>query len=143
SPLEAERVNGTTEEAIREFFDLIFSYFSKHNYHPSLIANYDETMITLGEGKVRVVVPEEARRAYKDLDPKIEHITVAPTIFADSSHTDSLIILPLKNLPKQITIEHFKKEFKELVWVGQESGWVTKEIFEDYCKTTIIPEFEK
>jgi hypothetical protein len=68
------------------------------------------------------------------------HITFGVGIFANGTHADSVIIYAAKNLPAELSVDELLK-VPEFCYAGQESGWMTKAIFEDYCRKTLIPAF--
>jgi hypothetical protein len=108
-----------------------------------MIANCDETMVQMSSrSKVKVIIPR--LNGYKRMRalPTLTHITFVPTIFANGSSTQTLIIYPMKNLPSELPLEELTKPIKFQV-TGEPSGWITKEIFEMYCKETIIPKFQR
>jgi hypothetical protein len=122
---------------------MISPYFEKFKYHPSVIANFDETMLKIGDRLLKVLTASEFRRTYKTLDPDYAHITLGPTIFADGTCFKILVILPLKTLTPELKETIMKGDFPDFIWSGQESGWINDLIFEDFALNHIIPEFKK
>ena len=110
------------------------------NFDPSMICNFDETMLELNDNKRRVVIHESEKKGYTAQLKLNFHVTLGVTIFADGSHCTPLIILPSKNMPPSHD-ELALDEFADYSWSGQNSGWITKEIFEGYMKNIVIPSF--
>jgi hypothetical protein len=118
------------------FFDQLENLNNKYQYSPSLIGNFDETMLQFLTRKIKVLVPKDCKEAIIPKQPEGPHITLGVTIFADGSHSDTLVILPLKTLPQSLETLHSGYCFSR-----QDSGWINTQIFEDYCRKIIIPAY--
>lgn len=51
-----ERIINATERKIGGYFDIVEELHRKHNYHPKLIATFDETMVQVSQSKLSVFV---------------------------------------------------------------------------------------
>ena len=138
-PVEPERIKFASRKNVTAFFDLVDTLFEENKYDPSMIANWDETFLVYLENGRRVLVRAGTKQGYvKHVQPN-EHITLGSTIFADGTHEDTVVILPLTYMPPEIQ----KKDFKHFSWSGQPSGWIDTAIFFEVCKNHIIPAFVK
>ena len=81
--LEPERIDQGRVQTVEEWFKLIEPQFQSKKYHPSLIANMDETMLSCKDARVKVIIPKERRTGVKRLSKETEHITLIVTLFAD------------------------------------------------------------
>ena len=138
-PVEPERIKFASRNNVTAFFDLVDTLFEENKYDPSMIANWDETfLLYLASGK-KVLVRAGTKQGYvKHVEPN-EHITLGSTIFADGTHEDTVVILPLTYMPPEID----RKDFKNFAWSGQSSGWIDTTVFYEVCKNHIIPAFLK
>lgn len=116
---------------------MIVELFRRYDYHPSMIANFDETFLMWGSNKWKVVTRAQNKVGMIKEIPMNEHMTLCATIFADGTHLSALLILPLVNLPEDIKYE----DLPQFDWTGQRNGWITKDIFDQYCRVVLIPEF--
>jgi hypothetical protein len=87
--------------------------------------------------KVKVIVPLDYKQGIIPQIKEGQHISLGVTIFADGTHLDTLVILPLKTLPESLESLHEGYTFS-----GQESGWITAEIFQQYCQKIIIKAYQ-
>ena len=82
----------------------IDSWFEKHgellqSIHPSLLANFDETMVSPSSKKAKVVVKSDINCVVLPVMNSPNHITFCPTIFADGTFLIPMVIFPLVNVP--------------------------------------------
>lgn len=140
STLEHDRRSSCTPTAINEYFDVLEELMAKNDYPPSMIANFDETMIDSSKSRPKVVTNKECKIAYSAENDALPHITLGVTIFADGSHAKTLVIYPNVYLPTEVDESSLSQE-KNLVYAGQEKGWINSQIFEEYCQKVIINEF--
>jgi hypothetical protein len=140
STLEHDRRNSCTPTAINEYFDVLEELMAKNEYPPSMIANFDETMIDSSKSRPKVVTSKECKIAYSAENDALPHITLGVTIFADGSHAKTLVIYPNVYLPAEVDESSLAQE-KNLLYAGQEKGWINSQIFEEYCRKVIINEF--
>lgn len=52
------------------------------------------------------------------------------------------MIFPSKTLPSEINLATMD-DYLDSSIAGQDSGWMTAKLLEEYCKETIIPEYKK
>lgn len=105
-------------------------------YHPGLIANWDETMNCLSpQGQISVVTRRNKKPLKVVVKRQGEHVTLGVYIFADGTYTKPQLIVSSKGLPpvEPSLIKHF-------IWRGQAKGWVTNEIMLESIKKVFIPE---
>jgi 4-hydroxybenzoate polyprenyltransferase len=138
SPLELDRAKFATPENISAYFDSIEALYTEHNYHPSMIANFDESMVDYNKKKLVVIGRAESKRQYAAESLTNMHITIGVTIFADGTHPRHLIILPLQTMPCDIDIA----DYPEFDWSGQTNGWIDKDILESHTRKVIVPMFD-
>lgn len=91
----------------------------EHRYPPSLIYNFDETMVYPGKRNTKVIVRSHGPRPIEKILNKGEHITFGLCIAADGSSMKPLCILPLKTMPN---LPPSMQSF--YVITGQASGWI-------------------
>ena len=135
--LEVARA-AVTPTSVEQFFSTLTQLYSTHHFDSRLVANFDESMVESGTRMTKFFVPRDLAYGCITLDDKALHITMASTVFADGSALDPLIILPQKQLPPDLQEELAE----ECCWVGQENGWMTTSIFEQYVDRVFIPEIE-
>jgi hypothetical protein len=139
-PLEIDRHNNATDETIRSWFEkVILPLHALHQYKPWMIANTDETMVQINTKKtMKIVVPR--LNGYKRFveEPNLAHITFVSTVFANGDHARTLIIYPSKTLPKELSLEDVLQD-PGFVVTGRSGGWIDKDLFEQYCRTVVIP----
>jgi len=123
-----------SREEIDKYFATLKKLRDEHKYPEKSIYNFDETMLDFSAKKSKVVVPSSARYGVINVKEIGFHITLGLCIAADGGWVSPLLILPLKNFPSELS-EHAGK----YCWSGQESGWITKEIFELYIDKVFIP----
>ena len=102
-----------------------------------MIANFDETMLVVAPRRVQVLAPSDSLASYKPVDDRASHITLGVTIFANGSFANTLAILPLKEFP----IDMSEELTESFVWSGQDAGWISKNIFADYCRKILFKKF--
>ena len=73
-------------------------------------------------------------------EPELPHITIGATIFADGSFCDHLLIYPSIYVPQEVRGSN-SAMFLHFSIAGQDSGWITKDLFAEHCRKTIIPSF--
>ena len=134
--LEPERAAVTPEELNSFFFQTLNPLRLERKYDPSLVANFDETMLQILKDKTQCLIPSSQRHAFVIQEDAPFNITFAMTIFADGTDCKPLLILPQLEFPQGLPIEliHFCS------WSGQSAGWISAEIWADWVKKTFIPE---
>jgi len=136
-------INATSGNIRRWFADTIVPLNEQHAYDPHMIANCDETMVQFGAQKrLKIIAPR--RNAYKRVlaQSQIRHITFVVTIFANGTRTQTLIIYPTKTLPQEITLEQVAWD-PDFSMTGNPAGWIDKATFSKYCRTIVIPAFQR
>lgn len=137
--VEPDRAKFATKEQFDRLFDNLEALFDKYRYHPSMIANFDETFLVWGSNGWKVVT-RASNKVGMVKEPLVhEHNTLCVTVFADGTALPALVILPLVNLPENIDPE----DWKWFDWTGQKNGWIDKDIFDEYCTHVLIPNFLK
>lgn len=139
---ERERINNATPKHIGEYFDTLEPLFKSHNYDPSVIANFDETMLQESKKRWKVIVTRDQKPAEAAKLEGFPHITLGVTIFADGGHLPPVLILPQQTLPIELTATELDRLI-EIDITGQDSGWMTMQVFEKYCEKEIIPAFRR
>lgn len=142
--MEAGRHTNATAPKLNDFFEKTLKpCFEKWGYDKHLIANTDETQLRITATKrPRIIVRRGRGVKYLKDEPEVQHLTLVPTVFANGSHARTLIIYPMRRLPRELTLEILADD-EDFVVAGQGGGWITKEIFEAYCLRIIIPAFEE
>jgi DDE superfamily endonuclease len=107
---------------------------STHQYHPSLIFNFDETMLYPGKRKMKVLVRANQKKPIEKILKKEEHITFGLCIAANGSFARPLCIFPLKTLPP---LPYLALNF--LAISGQENGWINAKIYQEWLLQVFIP----
>lgn len=133
-PLELQRMVACKRDNIQSYFAKIEELVTAHHYHPSLIFNFDETMIENGPRCARVLVPTSSRKPSFPYDEQILHITLCLCIIADGTFLKPLIILPNKEFPPDL--QDFSNAF---CWSGADSGWMNRDILRQYMSKVFIP----
>ena len=93
--LEKERQEVSPED-VEKYYGKLKGLFEKHNYDPSLVANFDETMLEFGEKARRAVVSknEELNFGYVAVQKPLMHITLCANIFGDFTSSRPFMIIP-------------------------------------------------
>lgn len=128
--LERERAEGANAAALNVFFDMYEKLHSRFNFPPSLIANFDESMIKFKETKHKVIAPREVTKAYFRMAPHVEHITLGAAIFADGSHLKPLLIIQKNNLPADMVALVVQEKW---CVAGGDTAWITKAVFSQWA----------
>lgn len=113
---------------LHTYFDLLESTCKMYKFKAELIANFDETMLKVSDNGKRTVISKSSEVGFTQADAHALHYTMGVTIFADGTFMKPFVILPLRTMPK-LDIQ----VLKVFDWAGQDSGWVTKEIFKSYA----------
>ena len=141
--MEHERSNACTPSVIRDWYETLKEESLIEQVPPSLIANFDETMVQpMTSSQVKVVkFAHQKTSVLKEADG-LPHITLGVTIFADGTHLDHLLIYPNKFVPQEVRGAN-AAFFQGYSIAGQDSGWISKELFAQHCRSVVIPAFEK
>lgn len=133
--VDVTRLDATSPDKIRSWFDQISREIEKIKVPPSLIFNMDETMIESRPSRSYVWVPREyeAVKKHAELNGSL-HITLVFCISASGGHVKPLAILPMKNFPGSLAplIDAFH-------WCGQDNGWMIEELFQEWVIDIFIP----
>ena len=116
-----------TRKKVEKFFNNLSFLSENKEYLPEMIWNFDETMVRWNSKRCKVLVPSYKKNGLKKEKKPLFHITLGIFINASGDHCKPFIILPLKNIPKNIsrqTIELFS-------WSGQNNGWINEQIFKE------------
>jgi hypothetical protein len=139
--LEKERSEGCRKSIIEGWFTTWEEEVANDSTFPSMFANFDETMIQPQlNSSVKVVSYRDSNATVKCTDKALPHITLGVTIFADATHTKHHLIYPNKFAPQEIRGSN-SANFINYILAGQDSGWITQDLFACYCRETIIPSF--
>ena len=133
-PMDMQRQMACTADNIESYFLMVKEILAKNTYDPSMIFNFDETMIESLPRCMRVIVPRGIHHPVFPFNPQVLHISLGLCIAADGSALKPLIILPNKEFPPDL--EPIKWAFS---WSGAESGWMNKEVFASYIETLFFP----
>lgn len=139
--VEKERSEGCRKSIIEAWFATWESEVANERIFPSMLANFDETMIQPQlHSSVKVVGLRNSNAAVKCTDPGLPHITLGVTIFADGTNIKHLLIYPNKFAPQEVRGSN-SAHYINYTLAGQESGWITQDLFACYCRETVIPSF--
>lgn len=129
------RVISSTPESFQKYFDVLTHLWSKHQYHPSLIFNFDETGCTIDKRHETVILPAESGAV--GVNPVVQNrfrFTMGATIAADGSLLPPFVILPGANVPE---LPEFILEWGE--FHTQPNAWITTELFEMWMYNIMLP----
>jgi len=134
--MEPERVEACKVANLLPWFSKVEREVGPKIFHVKMIFNFDETMLEIDTKlRMKVVVPKELKYPKKVQKAGIDsHITMGLCISADGGHVKPLVILPLSTFPKDcldIADGYF--------WAGQNSGWMTEEIFQQWVEIVFVP----
>ena len=135
SRLEVDRMVEANPTTINIYFNMLEKYFELHHYEPSVIANFDETMIAEGAKAWKVLVPRNMTCPQVPKVDGLPHITLGVMIFADGTHADPMLIYPSTTLPSEIDEDFLHRNMKFGI-CGQARGWMTRELFREFCDKT-------
>jgi len=139
--VEPERSLGCRKSVIEKWFVDIEDLFKMEHLHPSMIANFDETMVQpQTKSTVKVVGRSTSGAVVLCAEPDLPHITLGVTIFANGKFCKHLLIYPQKYVPQEVRGAN-ALEYIDYTLAGQDSGWITTAIFAEHCRKTIIPAF--
>jgi hypothetical protein len=127
--LEPERADGANAVSLNAFFDVYEEMQKRFTFHPSLTANFDETMVKFKETSHKVLAPREVTKAHFRMKPHVEHITLGATIFADGSHFKPLLIIGKTYLPAEMVSLVVDKKW---CVAGGDTAWITKVVFSQW-----------
>ncbi len=131
--MEKNRLEMGTTGNIKYWFEEIYSKIDLNKFDFRMIGNCDESMLT-SKSRLICIVKRNSRFAIISEDENNEHITIMTTCTANGDYMPLLMIIPLKNLPK---------ELDQLVKAGkievtcQESGWIDKVTFSNWSKSFV------
>lgn len=126
-------------DALRGYYDRLKELMDEHQYPGWAIANMDETMLKVASNNRRAVFSRGMDAGYVRGSAKAGHITLVVTIFANGKSTQPLVILENKNLPQGLS----QRVAGSFSFIGQEAGWMTAAIFEEWAKKVFVPKVEK
>lgn len=128
----------TTPEAITEWHDGISSQINVNGYNPYLVFNMDETMLKSTTKKYKVFHMKDAPNiSIQEDEERGMHITLALCISAAGEALTPLAILECQTLPDEL-----RSLGVYYNWAYQPSGWMTKDIFENWIKDVFVPKVE-
>lgn len=139
--VELERSKGCRNSIIEAWFRTWEKEVLQEQIFPSMLANFDETMIQPHTtSSVKVVGFRDSNASVITAEPGLPHITLGVTIFADGTFINHLLIYPNKFVPQEVRGAN-AAHYINYSLAGQDSGWITKELFAAHCRETIIPAF--
>jgi hypothetical protein len=138
--LEPERADGANAVALSAFFDTFEELHKRFNFHPKLVANFDETMIKFKETAHKVFAPREVTRAHFRMKPHVEHITLGATIFANGSHLKPLLIINKTYMPAEMVSLVTKEKW---CVAGGDTAWITKAVFSQWVLGPFVAEINR
>lgn len=139
--LEQERREVSPIE-ISQYFDIVEDAFERYHFRPSLVSNFDESMLQVGEKNRRAVVrrSDSLKVGYVPMEKTLMHVTLGATIFADAVPMKPFVIIQNVYVPEELETD----DMLRLVGVaGQDSGWMTEALFLSYVRDMYIPEIQK
>ena len=136
--LEIERINGGRLDILDAWYERLRERIEEKHYHPSLISNMDETMLSSKDNRIKVIIPLERKTGVHCSNKEREHITLIITLFGDATMGKTGVILPLQNLP--FDLEELAASYS---WGGTSSGWISREIFLGWVQNVFIPEINR
>ena len=88
------------EDVMNQFFSNLKQLMDTHQYHQSMIFNFDETMVQFLSSSVKVIVPSDIDRPVRVGPKDPTHITIGLFISADGEKLKPLLIFSsLKEFP--------------------------------------------
>ena len=139
--VEPQRSEGCRKSIVEAWFETWQKEVGEEAVHPSMLANFDETMIQPQvNSKVKVVGFNDSDVTVVSKEPEMPHITLGVTIFANGSFCDHLLIYPSKFVPQEIRGDNSAYYLNYSI-SGQENGWINQELFAEHCRKTLIPSF--
>ena len=137
--IDAQRSEGCRKSIIEAWFTTWELGVANDEIYPSMLANFDETMIQPHtNSRVKVVGFEDADAPVVSKEPELPHITLGVTIFADGTFCDHLLIYPSKFIPQEVRGAN-ASAYIHFSIAGQDSGWITQSLFAEHCRKTVIP----
>ena len=141
-PLEPIRIASCAVENVEAFFDRVQNEIGPMaNYDPRLIFNFDESMATYKERKMKVITFKDymkKNRLFKLSEQKdMEHTTIGLTISAAGQMLNPLVILPRSELPEK-TIEELALFFPEFWVTSGQVGWIDSVSFGQWARRFVI-----
>lgn len=132
--VDPRRLVGSSKQIIETWFDGFEKLVSKNNYHPSMIINFDETSVSVGNKPKNVLVSKEVKKPCVPASGVNYRFTLGVSITASGLRPDPVFVLPGKTLPLLPIDLCGLGEF-----YPQQNGSMDKDIFFNYCKDVIIP----
>jgi hypothetical protein len=137
-PLEPER-RGVSVSDLKEFYTSLSALLEKKRIHPALYANMDETMLKALNKTKKVIYRSQSALPTVEMEGKVTHITLAPTVFANGDSLLPVCILNRAFIPADLP-DSVKVGFH---WAQQKSGWMTSVIFHWWITNVFIPHIER
>lgn len=135
--LELSRINASTRENIRPFFQLLLSLFCLRMYHQSNIYNFDETSLRLDEKQRRkVLCKSSASGPFLEEPSYIYSSTAGFCVSATGKALKSCLILK-KDFPPYL-LKDFDDQNTSIF--TSENGWMTKRLVKYHMLHNIIPQ---
>lgn len=135
--IENQRKLACSKENIQSHFERLEHLLMEHKYPNALIFNMDETMVRSTSTKLKVIAPHTCVDPKITIDDQMFHITVCFCVSGAGEHCKPLVILPKVLFPEEL--DQFADYF---AWSGQSSGWITREIFEQWTIKIFMPYVE-
>lgn len=133
--VDYERAAATTEENFVDWYSRVNEEIDPDSIDMRLVSNMDETMVNSSSERLKVVCPRDVVPVKAGPSDKADmHITVVLCIFATGAHTKPTLIFPLKEFPANC-----ENDLNSFNFAGQESGWITSELFYKWVKDVYIP----
>lgn len=139
--VETIRSEACRKSIIEGWFETWKNEVANEPIYPSMLANFDESMIQPHSNtRVKVVGFKDSNASVVCADPELPHITMGVTIFADGTNAKHLLIYPNKFVPQEARGSN-AAQYVNCCFSGQESGWINQDIFAAHCRQIIIPAF--
>lgn len=132
--VDPRRLVGSSVDVVERWFDHYERLVSQNNYHPSMIINFDETSVAVGNKPKNVLVSRDCEKAMVPATSVNYKFTIGVSITANGLRPNPIFILPGKTLPLLPIDLCDLGEF-----YPQQNGSMDKSIFVNYCQDVIIP----
>lgn len=127
-----------TVSSLTAWYKNVEALIQPSSYNPNLIFNMDETMISAGSNKCKVLhLKGSPPFRIEDTQEEGLHVTLALCINAAGKLLKPLAILEVSSIPF-----NFDEILDDFHWSYQPSGWMTKEIFKSWAREVFLPAVE-
>ena len=136
--LDSARVNGTSSEALREWFALFEKTVAKYHIQPCDIYNMDETGIALGACCNQWVLGQSNKKqTYLKSPENREWVTIVETIGAQGQLLQPLVIFKGQGLQ---STWFPKEQHPDWKFAHSPNGWTSSEIAISWLREIFLPQ---